>query len=115
MPAPRTRTETIDCDCTPPRRHGTYHTYNQHLCGCDPCKVAERRLRKSSRRMVPAEVVRKHLLALRDAGIDTKSLARTLGYHEKTLYTIAAGRTTWTRRAIADDIMSYRPADREVA
>ena len=87
----RTRTQTIDCDCRPPRPHGAYHTYNVHECGCDACRKAasvDVAARKSSPRTTSAEPVRDRILLLRELGVNTKRLAEELGYHPNTLYLV---------------------------
>lgn len=41
-----TRTEVIDCSCTPHREHGDPHCYNVHKCGCNACREGYRKYRK---------------------------------------------------------------------
>ena len=117
MSAPRTRTETIDCNCrTGIRPHGHPHTYRYHYCGCDPCRKAHRKyladlktrkiLGDSS--YVPAELAAKRIHLLQERGITIRLQAERLGYSKGTFYRIASGarRTQWCRREIYQDLLS---------
>jgi len=106
----RTRTQTIDCDCRPPRPHGVYHTYNVHKCGCDACRKAANvdvAARKSSPRTTSAEPVRERVLLLRELGVNTKRLAEELGYHPNTLYHVIRRVTARVSVELSEDVFSY--------
>lgn len=122
MAAPRTRTETHDCSCSPQRAHGTQHTYQVHRCGCDPCREAYvaylRQLReaKASGRttFVPVGPARAHLHALAAAGVPIRLTAERLGYPIASLYSISRAARPTCRREVAEEILA-QPIPRRTA
>lgn len=91
-PFPRTRTVTVDCDCSPARPHGTTHGYRRHRCGCDPCLHAQRADEKAVRAHGPATTpvapVRAHIAVLAESGLTVAEIARRAGYGRQTVHYI---------------------------
>lgn len=115
-PFPRTRNETIDCDCPQPRPHGTLHTYH-HGCGCDPCLDARRAHHRDYQRRRRAEGVPllidpqptvEHLNALKAAGMSVKEISKVSGYSASNLFRVLNGTTTRIRSVMATDLQSIR-------
>ena len=122
MAAPRTRTETHDCDCPTSRPHGTQHTYQVHHCGCDSCREAYvaylrelREARAAGRSLfVPVGPVRAHLHALAAAGVPIRLTAEQLGYSPASIYSISRAARPTCRREVAEDILA-QPIPRSAA
>lgn len=55
---------------------------------------------------VPAPPITAHLQALYASGWTPTKLADHVGYPKQTLHSIASGRTLWTSRFLAEDILS---------
>lgn len=108
MPAHRTRTEVIDCDCKRYRRpHGTAHGYETHHCGCDPCRKAANRdtaERREYPRLVPAEPTRQRIEELREAGMTLTQIARAAGCAYSTVERIARPTAELCNIQTAEDI-----------
>lgn len=90
--------------------HGTRTRYDKHQCRCGLCRAAnakyERDRRAGVRLSVPAGEVRARLNALLDLGWTYTGLAAHIGYDRGVLRNIATGRTQWTTRLTAEDILS---------
>lgn len=77
-------------------------------CPCNLC-VLVRETQQTPRHKVtsvPTGQVRVHVLALLAQGWTLTALAAHVGYGRTTLAGIADGRTLWTSRYIAEDILS---------
>ncbi|MFE5777106.1 hypothetical protein [Brachybacterium sp. NPDC056505] len=89
MPAHRTRTRTVDCDCTTfQRHHGTVHTYTLHRCGCVPCRqaaVRDARERRTASRTIPIGPTLDRLELLAQRGVTLRQIALYTGRAYPTL------------------------------
>lgn len=104
MPAKVTRTQVVDCTCTPQRPHGdpTSHNYNYHKCGCDLCRDNQRRLRKfreyqvsqGKGRLVDPGPVADYLLLLKERGMTYREISERSGVNVSALHRI------YTRKAV---------------
>lgn len=110
-PFPRTRTVTVDCDCSPEYRrgHGTHHTYFKHQCGCDLCLAAARERDRLVRAHGPATTsvapVRAHIAALAESGLTVAEIARRAGYGRQTVHYINRYARSCDRY-IAEDLLA---------
>lgn len=79
-------------------------------CLCNLCVLVRETAprRQAARTSVPAGAVGAHVAALRDSGWSYAALAEATGYHQNTLRGLAQGRTLFTSRYIAEDILSVR-------
>ena len=89
------------------------HAHGTPACiasGCQhPLCILVHETQQTPRRKVtsvPTNQVRTHLLALLAQGWTLTALATHVGYGRTTLAGIADGRTLWTSRYIAEDILS---------
>ena len=109
-PFERTRTGTIDCDCSPPRPHGVEHVYNYHGCGCDPCRAAAVEgvaMRRRRPRTVPADWSRDLIALHLSRGARLDRLAADLGVHVTTLRNVRRGDTKHVRRATEEALLNH--------
>lgn len=92
---------TNGCGCKKARHeHGQYATYNVHLCDCLLCKAAnrERRNRRYREklygrfRLVDAQPVRDHVIALQAQGMGWKRVAAVAGVSISTVSALLYGR-----------------------
>lgn len=93
--------------------HGTTGRIRQG-CPCNLCVLVramtpEPRAKSAS---VPAPPITAHLQALYASGWTPTKLADHVGYPKQTLHSIASGRTLWTSRYIAEDILSVPVEER---
>lgn len=113
MPAHRTRTAVIDCDCSRYRRpHGTAHGYTSHHCGCQPCRDAYLRdlnERRQSPRLVPAGPTRDRIRELQDAGMTLRQISTRTGWAYGTVERISRPTAKKCRVEVAEDIAALDP------
>lgn len=83
-------------------------------CPCNLCTLVSAMEPRAKSGSVPAPPVTAHLQALYAAGWTPTKLADHVGYSKQTLHSIASGRTLWTSRYIAEDILSV-PVEQRAA
>lgn len=119
MPAHRTRTVRVDCDCVRYRRpHGTEHNYAIHSCGCDACRRAANwatNERRHNARLVPIGPTRDRLELLIERGLTLRSISAALGYPYSSIQDIRRPSRKKISRERAEDIASLPlPPERAV-
>lgn len=102
-----------------PHRHGTERAYQEDKCGCDACRAAHTRHVKEHRlarmegrrlRTVDAEPVRRHLSALRDAGMTWSRVEELSGISRVTLRNLVNGKPGTDGQPVPNVRVSHRVA-----
>lgn len=114
MPAPITRTATIDCTCTPRRPHGDPHGYNLHKCGCTPCREGYRQYRKvrsynkqqGNGQILDATNTRNYIANLNKRGMSFREIGKAAGMHHYAIYRIFTHEVKGISRTNAKKIRS---------
>ncbi len=112
-----------DCDCNPPRPHGTHHGYEYHSCGCDACRDGGSRYVKVGRylhangqqRRRAAEPVRRRLELLKERGYTVKEIAAESGIFYTTLFHLLRSDQATVNARTADAVMSVKVPSRRAA
>ena len=97
------------------REHGTHARYRSG-CRCFHCRVAasdyERERRAGIRRTLDAEPVRAHILALVEAGMSRRGIAKAAGLSCNTVAELVSNKTRRCNKNTADRILGVTTRDR---
>lgn len=107
-----TRTEVIDCTCTPHREHGDPHCYNVHKCGCNDCREGYLKYRKvmaynkqqGKGQILDASKTRDYITNLHKRGMTFRGIAEAAGMHHFAIYRIYTGKVKGVSRTNAAKI-----------
>lgn len=109
-----------DCDCNPPRPHGSIHGYDYHACGCEPCLKGATRYKKvgthlnatGRTRRRAAEPVRRRLELLKERGLTVRQIADEAGLSFTNLHLILRSEQPTVTERTAVAVMSVKVPSR---